>query len=762
MDAPRSLLTALLRDGDFKQIIDEGITQKDFHEDAPRKAFEFVREFWLDHKELPTRKTVEQDFPDALLHDPEASEPLSYYVTEVLNDTRFGLLFDGIREAAGEIDTDERVSKTDMDRAAATLSVMLQDYHERGGNLRAVDIARRGSEWWMKYLADAKDNRSIKGIPLGLPALDHNLGGLRPQQLVTITGLPKSGKAQPLTTPVLTPYGWRQMGRLAVGDFVIGSSGAPTRVEAVHPQGVVPTYRVSFSDGGSTEACGEHLWQTLPHNKKERVLTTVEVLALLSSGKTRDLYVPVAGVSQFSATSHLLLEPRLMGLLLGDGSFRPGGPTLSSGDEVLVRYAEVSSPGATSTSQTDNHWVVRFNKGSMPHNPVVSALKTLGLWGRFSVDKFIPEVYLRSSPANRMELLRGLMDADGGMNGKSVCFYTSSEGLRDGVCDLVRGLGGVATVRPKEGEHRVSYTVSIRLPTEAGSPFGLARKSEAWAATGSAQKRPPSRRIVSVEEVEPQDSQCITVAADDSLYVTEDYVVTHNSLVTLRSAIEASRWGYRPLFVSFEMSVTEQEERYHALNSHVSLTRMQQGRLRSSERKKVQKSFRYRERNMGGFIIAEDPHSMTTVTAIASQIETHNPDIVFIDGVYMMDDEQGEDTGSPQALTNITRSLKRLAQKSDVPIVITTQALGWKTTKKHGVTASSTGYSSSYLQDSDVLITINTDEEDVRKKRYTIDLTRTGTPTTAVYVWDFNKTGVLLEVAEDEAEDFSGFDGTDI
>ena len=69
------------------------------------------------------------------------------------------------------------------------------------------------------------------------------------------------GKAQPLDAQVLTPTGWRRMGDLQVGDEVIGSKGDAVPVTGVYEQGIKDIYRVTFSDGSSTECCDEHLWQ---------------------------------------------------------------------------------------------------------------------------------------------------------------------------------------------------------------------------------------------------------------------------------------------------------------------------------------------------------------------------------------------------------------------------------------------------------------------------------------------------------------------
>ena len=67
------------------------------------------------------------------------------------------------------------------------------------------------------------------------------------------------GKAQPLDAKVMTPAGYRLMRDLKVGDQVIGADGKPHPIIGIFPQGVKDVYRITFTDGSSTESCKEHL-----------------------------------------------------------------------------------------------------------------------------------------------------------------------------------------------------------------------------------------------------------------------------------------------------------------------------------------------------------------------------------------------------------------------------------------------------------------------------------------------------------------------
>jgi len=177
------------------------------------------------------------------------------------------------------------------------------------------------------------------------------------------------------------------------------------------------------------------------------------------------------------------------------------------------------------------------------------------------------------------------------------------------------------------------------------------------------------------------------------------------SLFELIMAIACHRHGLRPLFISFEMSVAEQRSRFYSLVAKIPYERILSGDMSENEFDRLEKTMRMMK-NMHPFMMSEDSSSLTTISAIAGKIQEYQPDAVFIDGMYLMDDENGEPKGTPQALTNITRGVKRLAQRFDIPIVGTSQVLSWKLNNKRtrAITADSIGYTSSFVQDADLVL----------------------------------------------------------
>lgn len=180
--------------------------------------------------------------------------------------------------------------------------------------------------------------------------------------------------------------------------------------------------------------------------------------------------------------------------------------------------------------------------------------------------------------------------------------------------------------------------------------------------------------------------------------------------IALVAGMEARRGGWNVDMFSFEMANSELLERSISLGAQVGLTDLQRGRLSPDEIDRVYAYEAEQSEFDGELRLVHDISRITTVGAVDAHIERTQPDLVIIDGGYMMQDENGEKPGSPQALTNITRGLKRVAQRRRVPILLTTQGLESRTTKTKGIEMGSIGYSSSFAQDSDVILGLDRDD----------------------------------------------------
>jgi replicative DNA helicase len=223
---------------------------------------------------------------------------------------------------------------------------------------------------------------------------------------------------------------------------------------------------------------------------------------------------------------------------------------------------------------------------------------------------------------------------------------------------------------------------------------------------------------------------------------------TGKSTLALQIANNIHKQNLSPMFQSFEMTNREQQNRYDSMRAQISHNRLITGALNAEEEKRYQDSLNQMAQDETDFWLVDSAHGVT-VSAIHSKIQTLQPDVVFIDGVYLMMDEQTGESNTPQALTGITRSLKRLAQKTNKPIVITTQALNWKT-KKGKVSTDSIGYSSSFLQDADVVFGLEREDEDVDDTRtLKVMAARNSGNVEASLMWDW-ATGMFREMTSDD------------
>ncbi len=192
------------------------------------------------------------------------------------------------------------------------------------------------------------------------------------------------------------------------------------------------------------------------------------------------------------------------------------------------------------------------------------------------------------------------------------------------------------------------------------------------------------------------------------------------------------------------MSNHEQQTRYDAMRARISHTRLINGLLDQEEESRYQAKLRSMENMRKPFWLVDSANG-STVSGIASKLSVLHPEVVFIDGVYLMIDEQTGEANTPQAITNITRSLKRMAQKYKVPVVITTQVLNWKM-RKGQVTADSIGYSSSFHQDADVIFGLQREDENVDDTRILKVLeSRNAGRMEISLIWDWS-TGTFREI----------------
>lgn len=346
-------------------------------------------------------------------------------------------------------------------------------------------------------------------------------------------------EAQPLYAKIVTPTGFRLMADICVGDDVLGPDGKPRSVTQVKDCGIHDVIRFTFGDGTSAECSPNHLW-TLLKTKGKRETVTLRAHEIADrflyrspGGQVQYRYsVPVCEPVQFeSAAEPLPLDPYLVGALLGDGSVATPNtpPRITTADREIVEAFQRLLPPGVVLGSFDGRYsynIVDYDARSRrARSRAKVAVEAAGIAGLKGPDKRVPVRYLLASPSQRLSLLQGLMDTDGSATGGAASFYTSSPGLAEDVRFLVQSLGGTATlnVKPDRRGYKTMYAVHLTLPGQR--PFRLSRKLGRL----KNRKHPPDRAIVAAERIGRRAVRCISVDAPDGLYMTDSFIVTHNS-----------------------------------------------------------------------------------------------------------------------------------------------------------------------------------------------------------------------------------------
>lgn len=348
-------------------------------------------------------------------------------------------------------------------------------------------------------------------------------------------------KAHPIDTPILTPDGWIPIGKLSVGDRVIGSDGNPTTITGVFPQGKVPIYEVLLTDGAKTRCTEEHLWTVRQSGGTWR---TIPLKEIANSVRWRHggyrWHLPIVEPVQFSS-KNLPIHPYVLGVLLGDGCLTGDDVTFTKGDAELVENVRALLPDGLRLvpDKRGITWRISGSPGYGERHPYLIALRKLGLSGHRAWEKFIPETYLFGSVEQRVALLQGMMDTDGWAcrDRTSVKYGTTSPKLTEDFIHLAESLGCVVwcnsrtnsqyTYKGNKKTGRKNWTISVKYPSWV-QPFRTTRKQDSQKQRGR-RSHSVKRSIKNVKLLGDAEAVCIRVANKDGLYVAERFIVTHNT-----------------------------------------------------------------------------------------------------------------------------------------------------------------------------------------------------------------------------------------
>lgn len=365
---------------------------------------------------------------------------------------------------------------------------------------------------------------------------------------IGIYGGPGLGKAQPNSSIIPTFNGLKQMGDIKIGDYVFNRLGEPVKVLGVYPQGFKDIYKITFADGRTAFSCEEHLWTYVTSRKNFKTVPLKEIIeqgVRRADGTKYKYNIPVASPLRY-AEKEFPVDPYVVGAFLGDGSLTLPHLTLSSNDSFIPnRIAEILGCETEKTSDTNFNWVFFRGRHENGNRKLIHTHEIFGDLPEVigdSFEKTIPVEYFEGSIDQRLALLQGLMDTDGSITTQKgkISFSSVNYELAQGVVDLARSLGFVVSIAQYERNDKVSveFNVQIQGLKNIERVFSLPRKKNLVTKYLETPTKKFVRDTISIRNIEyshKEEATCIFVDDLEHLYVTENYVVTHNTTTAMQA-----------------------------------------------------------------------------------------------------------------------------------------------------------------------------------------------------------------------------------
>lgn len=370
------------------------------------------------------------------------------------------------------------------------------------------------------------------------------------------------GKLEPYSRKIPTPTssGYTLMGDLKIGDFVFDEKGKQTQITGIFEQGEQDVYRITFQDGRYA-LCGlQHLWKVYTNghngNKCERVLTTEQIMKIYKRPNNNHMYerkknwdnfnytcsIPINEVVQYPYQP-IPIDPWVLGCFIGNGCCRERALTISSGTpDIPAKIAEIY--GWKVKKKDYSYSYVFYDKDHVPVKTADFFKDIQHMIYRYSRDKYIPDIYLYNSPEIRLKLLQGLMDTDGSISQNEMRFHVSYSSTSYKLLKQIQWLlysfgwcGNICIDRRGKEKYIKGFCGALifRIPnSEKYKLFTYQSKLEiAKRALDYPQKNFYSSLIIKDIRFDHREQcRCIMVDNPEHLYLTENFLVTHNTFCT--------------------------------------------------------------------------------------------------------------------------------------------------------------------------------------------------------------------------------------
>lgn len=552
------------------------------------------------------------------------------------------------------------------------------DFGNNGEN--ETQKASRGIENLLKDLAEAPDI----GARLQGDYFNTITRGARKGKFYLRSSGSGVGKAIPNYTRIPTPNGWTTVGEVKVGDYLFDRFGKPTKVLGVYPQREKKqVYKVYFKSGKVAECCNEHLWSYYNNcdNRNPNKLLTSTLQEIIDNPQglknSKGAYrwsIPINQPVEYN-TKQYFIDPYVMGLILGDGSFRYAFNQknfgFSSSDEELAQSISYIMKYDKYKKHNSNNYTWYFESTYETHKNVwvEDILKEYPeLWNKKSENKFIPQEYLFGSIEQRFNLLAGLLDTDGSIDEKGrVGYSTVSPMLRDGIIELCESLGLTThIIEDKRNQYTTGVAYHIRIQgskQQKTKMFKLKRKKEIaikYLNNGKREERRDRDSIIKIEATDKYtDMTCFYVDNPEHLFLINNFICTHNTRAAVGDAcyiaypiyydVEKGKWirhgdTEKVLFIATEQDHSEIQTLILAYLSGVDEEKIISSHCNPEEKERLRQAILVMQQYKDNLFIARVPNpNVEQIKAIVRQnYIVNNIQNVFYDYIFSSPSLLGE------------------------------------------------------------------------------------------------------------------------
>jgi replicative DNA helicase len=669
MDLDRGLLAASLREKEGYSVLKE-VSEEMIMGDAA-VAYRFISEFFMQYGKMPGYNMLVESTGIDLLTGVNAQEPGSFFVEKIRERHFWGKSRDGLQEAVRLLETQSSVASI----KTALAKLLFNDLSDYSSNDTLPQSIFSNPQSLLDEYQRAKVH-GVTGVETPWPTMNRMTMGWQPEDFILFVSRPGRGKCLGKGTPILMHDGSiKKVEDVQVGDQVMGPDSMPRNVLST-TTGREKMYRVNPVKGESWTCNESHILSlkissTMSKKYQAGQIVNMSVREYLDQSPKFKHQAKLWRTGVDFSEKKIPIDPYLIGLWLGDGLRNQ--PVISNPDlevkEFLTQYCIDHGYNLNDENRNNNNncpsWRISNNyKGN-------DLTKFLREYCYKDKQKTIPRDYLVNSRENRLNLLAGLIDTDGYLHNGCFEIITKYDSLKDNILFLARSLGFAAYAKVKIGRIK-----SINFVAEYWRINILGEISEI--PTKIERKKAPKRKQIKdvlvtgfkLEDIGEDDYYGFSVDKDH-LFLLGDFTVTHNSWLLIMILLYAWERGNRVLLFSTEMSIIALKRRASALIARLSYGLIKAGRLHESEYDSYRETL-IQYMNDDRFMIVGNDTTLKRST-IEQNIIMQKPDLVGIDGYYMVEDDIEKYSKDDLKMGGIWKTGKKLAKRHQVPIIVTHQ-----------------------------------------------------------------------------------------